>query len=78
MLLGKRPEHIAIVSQGVSAQVKVVEPTGSETFAVLTAGEDEIVCLFRERVALGDDQQVHLSLTGGDTYFFDQASGGRL
>jgi multiple sugar transport system ATP-binding protein len=78
LLLGKRPEHITIADQGVTARVKVIEPTGSETFAVLTAGEHEIVCLFRERVGLTDDQQVHLCLTGGDTYFFNQTTGARL
>lgn len=58
--------------------MKVIEHTGSETFAVLTAGEQEMVCLFRERVGLTDDQQVHLCLTGGDTYFFNQTTGARL
>ncbi|KKB12227.1 sugar ABC transporter ATP-binding protein [Devosia geojensis] len=77
-LLGKRPEHITIAATGVNAQVKVVEPTGSETFAVLTAGSDEIVCLLRERVMLTDGQAVQLSLEKGDTYFFDQMTGNRL
>lgn len=77
-LLGKRPEHITIATQGVAAQVKLVEPTGSETFAVLQAGSDEIVCVLRERIMLKDDQAVHLSLTGGDAYFFDEQTGQRL
>ena len=77
-LMGKRPEHITIAAEGVFAQVKVVEPTGSETFAVLSAGEDDIVCLLRERVTLKDGQGVHLSLQGGDTYFFEQETGRRL
>ena len=78
LLLGKRPEHIAIVAEGLPARVKVVEPTGSETFAVLGIGNDEVVGLFRERVSLDDDQQIQISLTHGDTYFFDPASGRRL
>ncbi|UXN74779.1 TOBE domain-containing protein [Devosia sp. A8/3-2] len=77
-LLGKRPEHIAIAATGVNARVKVVEPTGSETFAVLTAGSDEIVCLLRERVMLTDGRAVQLSLERGDTYFFDEKAGNRL
>jgi multiple sugar transport system ATP-binding protein len=77
-LLGKRPEHITIAAQGLAAEVKVVEPTGSETFAVLTAGDDEIVCLLRERVMLRDGQTVNLSLERGETYFFEQETGTRL
>ncbi|GAB5430058.1 MAG: sn-glycerol-3-phosphate ABC transporter ATP-binding protein UgpC [Devosia indica] len=77
-VLGKRPEHITLANTGVPAQVKVVEPTGSETFTVLTAGSDEIVCLLRERVMLTDGQNVKLSLSSGDTYFFDEETGQRL
>lgn len=77
-LLGKRPEHIRLEAQGVPAQVKVVEPTGSETFAVLETKGEEIVCLLRERVMLTDGQAVNLSLTGGDTYYFDAENGQRL
>lgn len=77
-LMGKRPEHITIATGGVTAQVKVVEPTGSETVAVLTTGDDDIVCLLRERVMLRDGQAVHLSLENGDTYFFEKETGKRL
>ena len=79
VVLGKRPEHIAIVDQGgVPAQVKVIEPTGSEVFAILSLGSDEIVCLFRERVSLVDEQSIQISLTHGETYFFDPRTGTRI
>ena len=79
VLLGKRPEHIAIVAEGgVPARVKVVEPTGSETFAVLTMGDEDLVCVFRERVSLSDEQMINVSLSKGDTYFFAADGGRRL
>lgn len=57
---------------------EVIEPTGSETFAILSLGSDEIVCLFRERVSLLDDQSIEISLTHGETYFFDPRTGTRI
>ena len=79
VLIGKRPEHIVIAPDGgIPATVSVVEPTGSETYAVLRVGGQELVCLFRERVALTDDQAVGISLSQGVTHFFDARSGQRL
>jgi len=78
-LIGKRPEHITIVETGgVPARVKTLEPTGSETFAVLDAGGQEIVCLFRERVQLSDDQEIRISLANGPVHEFDATTGLRV
>jgi multiple sugar transport system ATP-binding protein len=47
---GIRPEHFKLVGRGIPVEVKVLEPTGSETQIVADAGGREITCVFRERV----------------------------
>src|SRR5690606_15836848 len=49
--LGFRPEHIAVADDGIETRVVVIEPTGSETQVVVESGGQEIVCVFRERIA---------------------------
>ena len=71
--VGKRPESVTIAADGMAARVKVVEPTGSETFAVLDLGGQDLVCVFRERVSLSDGETINISLSRGETYFFDPA-----
>ncbi|GLQ55885.1 ABC transporter ATP-binding protein [Devosia nitrariae] len=79
VLVGKRPEHIALTGEsGLPATIGVVEPTGSETYAVMRVDDEELVCLFRERIPLADGAVVHLSLSQGVTHFFDPLSGLRL
>ncbi len=47
---GVRPEHLAITPDGIPAEVVVVEPTGSETQVNVRCGQQEFVCLFRDRI----------------------------
>ena len=79
ILIGKRPENIRITGTGgVAATVKVVEPTGSETYALFEAGGAEVVGLFRERVELREGEAVHLSLDDGPLHLFDAETRRRL
>ncbi len=71
VLLGKRPEHVVVAENGLPAKVKVVEPTGSETFALLDLAGQELSCVFRDRPDLPDEATVKVSLAEGRTYFFD-------
>ena len=48
---GIRPEHLRLDPNGISAEVIVVEPTGSETQVLMRLGSQQIVGIFRERVS---------------------------
>jgi len=79
VLVGKRPENIRLTDAGgLSATVKVVEPTGSETYAVFDVGGEEVVGLFRDRVALREQEPVRLSFDDGPLHLFDAETKRRL
>ncbi len=72
ILVGKRPEHVALSENGIPAKVKVVEPTGSETYVLVDLDGQDFVCVFRDRVDIGDDDTIRVGFAGGNTYFFDK------
>jgi len=77
--IGKRPEDIRLTETGgLAATVKVVEPTGSETYAVFEVGGQEIVGLFRERITLAEGQATRLSFDAGPVHLFDSVTGRRI
>jgi multiple sugar transport system ATP-binding protein len=76
--LGIRPEHLALGDTGLSGQVAVVEPTGSETHVVVRIGEADIVALFRDRQAFRPGMPVTLVPDPGKVHVFDRDSGVRL
>jgi multiple sugar transport system ATP-binding protein len=79
LVFGIRPEHLHITGdskRGFDATAKIVEPTGSETQVMATAGGTDIIALFRDRqtVKQGDKLRLEPSLY----HLFDAASGERL
>ncbi|MBK8161018.1 MAG: sn-glycerol-3-phosphate ABC transporter ATP-binding protein UgpC [Rhodospirillaceae bacterium] len=77
--LGVRPEHLTLGEGGLTAEVVVVEPTGSEVQvnARLQGGE-EIVAVFRERHMFKPGEKIGLKPLPGLTHLFDAESGARL
>ncbi|MCV3739229.1 sn-glycerol-3-phosphate ABC transporter ATP-binding protein UgpC [Rhizobium sp. TRM96647] len=75
---GIRPEHIDIASDGVAAQVAVIEPTGAETQVVFRVGNANLVAVFRERHDFTPGQQVHLRPSAAHGHLFDTATGERI
>jgi multiple sugar transport system ATP-binding protein len=63
--MGIRPEHFRLsdsaVPQSLSAEVVVVEPTGSMTEVVMRRAGRDFIATFPERVSLRPGQQVHLA-----------------
>jgi multiple sugar transport system ATP-binding protein len=78
VIYGIRPEHLELGKGGISAQVVVVEPTGSETHVVLRFGEQDITAVFRERHKFQPGQTVELLPRAPDVHLFDAASGARI
>jgi len=76
VLVGVRPEHLDIASDGLAAQVVVVEPTGADTQIFCKVDGVDVTAVVRERHAFRPGEAVHLKPR--HTFLFDQASGNRL
>lgn len=78
--LGIRPEHLRLVGagEGLPMQVKVVEPTGSETMVFLRFCRQDITAVFRERHAFEPGEMIHLAPETDHLHCFDAASGQRI
>jgi len=75
---GVRPEHFVIDPEGVSVEVDVVEPTGSETQVNVRSGQQEIVCLFRDRIRPRPGETIRIRPLAEHTHLFDPGTGIRL
>jgi multiple sugar transport system ATP-binding protein len=75
---GFRPEHLRVAEDGVETRVVVVEPTGSETQVVVECGGQEIVCLFRERIAAQPGEALRIKPDPKLVHLFDETTGRRL
>ena len=78
LVLGIRPEHLEIASDGFEAEVIVVEPTGSETQLYARVGEQEIAAVFRERHEFAPGQRIRLRPRQDCTHLFDSINGQRI
>jgi multiple sugar transport system ATP-binding protein len=80
IIYGTRPEHLALTGsgQGIPTRVKVVEPTGADTFVACQHGEKELSVVFRDRHAFAPGSTIHLQPDIERAHIFDAASGRRL
>jgi multiple sugar transport system ATP-binding protein len=78
VVLGFRPEHLAIGEVGVSATVELVEPLGGETQLTARLGAHRVIGLFRERLSARPGDHVPLRLPHDALHLFDAATGARL
>jgi multiple sugar transport system ATP-binding protein len=76
VVVGVRPEHLAVVDRGVPAEVVVVEPTGADTQIFCKLAGREVTAVVRERHTFKPGEIVHF--TPRLTYLFDPATGARL
>src|SRR3712207_9417954 len=78
-IYGIRPEHFILdESNGLPAEVVVVEPTGSETQVFAKLGGADMVGVFRERVDARPGQQIRVTPDPKLVHLFDQKTGARL
>jgi multiple sugar transport system ATP-binding protein len=78
LVCGIRPEHLSVDSGGIPAEVVVVEPTGSETQVIARHGDQEITCLFRDRITARPGENIHISANPALVHLFDSESGSHL
>lgn len=78
VVLGLRPEFIEIGSKSFSlgnSQVRIVEPTGSETLLSVNWEGDKLLVLDRSRRSHTIGEDCHLTINPDDMRFFDQNTG---
>ena len=78
VVLGVRPEHLATNGDGAAVNVVVVEPMGSETQVVAKTGDQEMICLFRDRVMPSPGETIRIACDPNLVHLFDPDSGKTL
>ncbi|ABG33209.1 ABC transporter ATP-binding protein [Roseobacter denitrificans] len=76
--LGVRPEHLILSDDGLPMEVKVVEPTGSETMVFLRYAGQDVTAVFRERHAFAPGSTIHLMPDPDRLHCFDAQTGQRM
>jgi multiple sugar transport system ATP-binding protein len=76
VLVGVRPEHLAVAPDGVPAEVVVVEPTGADTQIFCKLAGTAVTAVVRERHEFRPGESIRLKPQL--TYLFDPSSGARL
>jgi multiple sugar transport system ATP-binding protein len=69
---------VRIAADGVPAEIKVVEPTGSEIMVIADIGGQDVTCLFRQRLALTPGEVIRVTFDPASTHIFDAATGTRI
>jgi multiple sugar transport system ATP-binding protein len=79
VLYGIRPEHCAVgASDGLTAEVVVVEPTGADTQIYCRFHEQEVTATIRDRTDVRAGDRIALLPDIGRAHLFDAASGKRI
>ena len=83
VVLGVRPEHLAINSStgdahGIVAEVVVTEPTGADTQIFCRVAGKEIAAISRERYLFDPGTRINLVPQAGKVCLFDPATGQRM
>jgi multiple sugar transport system ATP-binding protein len=76
VVLGTRPEHLTLASEGgIASRVVVMEPTGADTFVSCRHGATELAAVFRERHDFAPGSTIHLLPDLQRAHLFDAGSG---
>lgn len=80
VVYGTRPEHIELAggTDGVPAEVVVVEPTGANTEVFSTIAGVEVIAVFQERHDFSPGLAIRLQPDANRAHLFDAVSGARL
>jgi multiple sugar transport system ATP-binding protein len=76
VIVGVRPEHLAVAEDGAPAEVVLVEPTGADTQVFCRLAGVDVTAVVRERHEFRPGERVLLKAR--TTFLFDPASGRRL
>ncbi|MBX3498048.1 MAG: ABC transporter ATP-binding protein [Alphaproteobacteria bacterium] len=76
--MGVRPEDVSLSADGLTAAVKVVEPTGHESIVFFDVAEHAVIARVGPDVQLKPGEAVRLSFSTAKLHFFDGKDGRRL
>jgi multiple sugar transport system ATP-binding protein len=78
-IYGIRPEHLTLGgTDGVPAEVSVLEPTGLETQVFAKLGTQKIVAVFRKRMTARPGEMLPIMPEVALAHLFDAKTGARL
>ena len=78
-IYGIRPEHLTLSgTDGVPAEVSVLEPTGLETQVFAKVGTQKIVAVFRQRMTARPGEMLPMTPEVASAHLFDAQTGARL
>ena len=78
VVVGVRPEHLVIASQGINLQVLVVEPTGAQTLVTARLGTRDVVVVFQDRQHILPGDRITVAARSDQIHLFDSATQMRL
>ena len=78
-IYGIRPEHLVLSgTDGMLAEVSVLEPTGQETQVFAKVGTQRIVAVFRQRLSAKPGETLPMMPEVGLAHLFDEKTGARI
>jgi len=75
---GIRPEHLSFGSEGVPAEIAVVEPMGAETEVLVKIQGQSFTVMTHGRASFAPGERVFVSPQGANAHVFDATSGRRI
>ena len=71
IIIGIRPKYLFPSNNGIPAKIAVVERTGSETYLLLRASDQDLTCVIRERENYSPGQEVKLTTDQNSIHIFN-------
>ena len=78
VMVGIRPENVAVADDGYSATVNVVEPQGEKTVLELALGDDVIKASVEPDVDVTTDEEISVTFDEANLHYFDDRTGESL
>jgi multiple sugar transport system ATP-binding protein len=78
LVIGLRPERVALADQGMPGRLMLLEPTGPDTYAFIDTAIGSLVSRVAGTVTQRVGDLVHLRWDARDLHLFDGASGARI
>jgi multiple sugar transport system ATP-binding protein len=78
IVVGVRPEHFRIDKKGIGGRIEIIEPLGSQTQMVLSAGNAQLTATFNERLSVEPGTMLTLLPAEDHVHLFDGETGQRI
>jgi multiple sugar transport system ATP-binding protein len=78
VVVGLRPESLTLASDGIPAEVEVVEEIGADAYVFAAADVGKLVARVEARVAPARGERIALRPRADEAHLFDPATGARL